>query len=262
MYPMKRSWLRGSIFLVAIFLLVAALRHLRIQAATPLKKTVVVELFTSEGCSSCPPADDLLGHLRQEPNANAAEVIPLGFHVDYWDHQGWRDRFDSPAYTRRQQEYAKSFHLESPYTPQIVVDGAVEFVGNDTERAGRAITAAGAQNPASRVELSSTDGENLDVAISGASSGEVMLVVTEDNLATNVAAGENDGRTLHHSAVVRDFRRIGRIKDRSFAATVPLTIAHDWKRHDLRAVVFVQETGTGKILGAASRPVSSLSRPN
>ena len=107
------------------------------EAGTP-RKAVVVELFTSEGCSSCPPADELLGHLRQDLSAKNIQVIPLGFHVDYWDGLGWKDRFSSAEFTQRQEQYAQALRVDGPYTPEMVVDGAVEFVGNDAGRAQQA----------------------------------------------------------------------------------------------------------------------------
>jgi hypothetical protein len=258
----KKVFLFCSAASLALIILLLIVRHPRTQAATTpaaaAKRSVVVELFTSEGCSSCPPADELLGQLRQEPNANGAEVIPLGFHVDYWDFQGWRDRFDSPAFSQRQQDYAGHLHTEGPYTPQMIVDGAVEFVGSSAGRAKQAIEEAGSQPAAAQIEISASPKRDLAVKTTSATSADVMLAITEDNLETKVGAGENGGRTLHHSAVVRDFRRIGQNKGGVLFANVPLTIANDWKRSDLRVVVFAQDAVSGRILGAASRPLNSL----
>jgi hypothetical protein len=189
-------------------------------------------------------------------------VIPLGFHVDYWDHQGWRDRFDSPAFSRRQEDYARKFHLESPYTPQMIVDGAFQFVGSSADRAKQSIAEAGADTAAARIDLTSPKGGNVAVKITSSNSANVMLAITEDNLATKVAAGENGGRTLHHSAVVRDLRQMGRVKDGAFSAIVPISAQREWKPDDLRVVVFVQDGESGKILGAVSRPFNSLSGTN
>jgi hypothetical protein len=144
----------------------------------------------------------------------------------------------------------------------MVVNGAAEFVGSSADRASQAIRDAGSQPEAARVVLSTTNKGEVAIKVTGASQGDVMLAVTEDNLATKVGAGENGGRTLHHSAVVRDFRRVGQINDGTFAATVPLVIANEWKRKDLRAVVFVQNSASGRILGAASRPLNSLVASN
>src|SRR5713226_4713153 len=119
-----------AILMVAVISICMAVMAKTTDAGLP-RKAVVVELFTSEGCSSCPPADELLSRLRQQTSAQGVEVIPLGFHVDYWNFQGWRDRFSSADYSKRQEQYAQKLHLEGPYTPQMVVDGGTQFVGND-----------------------------------------------------------------------------------------------------------------------------------
>ena len=222
------------------------------------KHPVLVELFTSEGCSSCPPADELLGRLRQSANANGAEVIPLGFHVDYWDSAAWHDRFDSAAYSRRQEDYARKFHIEGPYTPQMVVNGEIEFVGSLAGEARQAIVEAAREGSVADVRLSLAKGDVLSVTIANSQPAEVMLAITEDNLVTNVGGGENGGRTLHHAAVVRELRRLGDVRGSDFSATVPLRLDERWKKTDLRAVVFVQSGSSAKILGAASLPLNSL----
>ena len=218
-------------------------------------RTVVVELFTSEGCSSCPPADELLGHLRQDLSAKNIQIIPLGFHVDYWNSLGWKDRFSSASFSQRQEQYAKSLKVDGPYTPQMVVDGTAEFVGNSAAQAQRAISQAASQPELAAVEISAVNPDKLAIQVKAAGSANaanVMLAITEDNLTTNVGSGENGGRTLHHAAVVRELRQLGQLQNGSFQASVPLKIEKDWKREDLRAVVFVQEGSGGKIQGAAS----------
>lgn len=225
-----------------------------VPAAAAARKAVVVELFTSEGCSSCPPADALLSRLRSESTANNVEVVPLGFHVDYWNHLGWQDRFSSSAYSRRQEDYARRFRIDGPYTPQMVVDGEEEFVGGAERRAAAAIAHAASQPAAAEVQLAWSGPEKLEVHVSapGLNTGDVLLAVTEDNLSTQIAAGENNGRVLRHSAVVRAFKRLGDVKNGVFSAGVPLKFEKDWKRNDLRVVVFVQAPGEGRIEGAAA----------
>ena len=232
----------------------------------PPHKAVVVELFTSEGCSSCPPADELLTHLRQDLSAKNIQVIPLGFHVDYWNSLGWKDRFSSAEFSRRQEEYTQSLRVDGPYTPEMVVDGTVEFVGNDAGHAQRSIREAASQPEVATVKISSGAANELNVQVKApvsAKNAQAVLAITEDNLTTQVGSGENGGRTLHHAAVVRELRQLGRLHEGSFEANVPLKLDKDWKRNDLRAVVFVQEglTGkiaTGKILGAASFTLGSV----
>jgi hypothetical protein len=204
----------------------------------------------------------LLGRLRQAASADGAEVIPLGFHVDYWDSAAWHDRFDSAAYSRRQEDYARKFHIEGPYTPQMVVDGDVEFVGSMAGQARQAIAQAARKDSPADVHLSLAKDAVLNVTVANSQPAEVMLAITEDNLSTNVAGGENGGRTLHHSAVVRELQRLGEISGGRFSTTVPLKLDKSWKRQDLRAAVFVQEVKAGKILGAASLPLSSLAGAN
>ena len=225
------------------------------------RKAVVVELFTSEGCSSCPPADELLTHLRQDLSAKNIQVIPLGFHVDYWNSLGWKDRFSSAEYSQRQEQYTQSLRVDGPYTPEMVVDGAVEFVGNDSGRAQRTIREAASQPEVATVKITSAVADQLAVQVTGPSSAkddQVVLAITEDNLTTQVGSGENGGRTLHHAAVVRELRQLGQMHEGSFQANVPLTLPKDWKRNDLRAVVFVQHGATGKIQGAASLALGSI----
>jgi hypothetical protein len=221
-------------------------------APTPARKGVVVELFTSEGCSSCPPADALLIKLRQEHSNDGVEIIPLGFHVDYWNRLGWRDRFSSADYSQRQEDYVNRMKLDGPYTPQMVVDGDAVFVGNNTGRAHDAIARAAGRSPGAQLEVTPSSGDKLHVKVSSASanSADILLAITEDNLSSSVKSGENSGHLLRHAAVVREFRKIGQTSAGGFDSDVALNPGKDWKRRDLRAVVFVQETPAGKILGA------------
>ena len=219
-------------------------------------KAVLVELFTSEGCSSCPPADALLGTLRQDLAKQGLDVVPLGLHVDYWNSLGWKDRFSSAAFSRRQEEYARALHLDGPYTPQMVVDGTTEFVGNERQRAYAVIVESAAHAAGASIEASLTPPDKLTLKVASASNGAtVMLAITEDNLSTRVGAGENNGRELRHAAVVRQLRPLGTIQNGNFASTVPLALEKEWKRSDLRAVIFVQQGVAGQVLGTASVPL-------
>jgi len=256
---MRRAspWLQGILLLGLIVVLGAFI--LRPAPLPPAqRKAVVVELFTSEGCSSCPPADELLGRMRQHSSMNGAEIIPLGFHVDYWDHQGWRDRFSSHAYTERQEQYAARFRIEGPYTPQMVVDGRTEFVGNNSGRAQEAIAQAASEPPQVEIEFEPLM-DGTTVRIHGTKpdiKGDVMLAITEDNLVSKVQAGENDGHELHHSAAVRELRLLGKLANGSFTGTISSNqrTPPEWKRQDLHYAVFVQSAQSGAILGAASLP--------
>src|SRR5258708_39684535 len=166
--------------------------------ATPSTGPIVVELFTSEGCSSCPPADALLSKLQQSGTIEGADVFILGEHVDYWNHLGWADRFSSAGFSQRQGEYAHRFKLDSSYTPQMVIDGHAELVGNDESGVRRQLTlAAHARKPAN-VKLSWNKHDQLQVEIDGTSegNGQVLLAITEDGLSTQVGRGENGGAAV------------------------------------------------------------------
>lgn len=244
------------IFIVLAAILAAAVLRPKssalASAPAPARKAVVVELFTSEGCSSCPPADALLIKLHEQQSENGVEIIPLGFHVDYWNSLGWQDRFSSAAYSKRQEDYAEKMKLEGPYTPQMVVDGETEFVGNNTGRAHDVIAKAAGRSAGAQLDVTRGGGDKLHVKVTSASENgaDVLLAVTEDNLANSVKSGENSGHVLHHAAVVRDFRKVGQISNGGFESDVTLSIGKDWKRGDLRAVIFVQEKPAGKILAA------------
>ena len=228
----------------------------------PPRKAVVVELFTSEGCSSCPPADELLTHLRQDLAQQGIEVIPLGFHVDYWNSLGWKDRFSSAEFSQRQEQYTESLRVGGPYTPQMVVDGTTELVGNDRPGVHTAITEAAARPAAVDIRLSTPEPGRLDVKVSNnwAVNGVVRMAITEDNLITKVGAGENNGHELHHDAVVRRLRRLADLQRGSFLGGFALHIEKEWKLENLRVVVFVQEGDAGKIFGAASVPLNAQTR--
>ena len=207
-------------------------------AAAPTRAPILVELFTSEGCSSCPPADRLLQQLDPQ-------TIVLSEHVDYWDHLGWRDPYSSHAFTERQETYARLFGIDGPYTPQMVVDGAAQFVGSDAHRAAEEIDKAG-RRPRTDLHLVRTaSGVHVEVA-NAAGAGDVMLALADDSDASQVRAGENKGRNLQHVAVVRSLRKIGSVKrGGSFATDLDLPGSAQ------RVVVFVQESGQARISGAA-----------
>lgn len=255
------------LFLISAAVLVLVISVFSLSPASPdgpaRRKAVVVELFTSESCSSCPPADDLLGRLRGAP-AGGAEVIPLEFHVDYWNHLGWQDRFSSSAFTSRQEMYATRFRLDGPYTPQMVVDGGQEFIGSSSREAREAIARAVVRPEEAEVQLSFSAAGKLSVRVKGlipGAAGEVMLAVTEDNLSTSVGGGENSGHVLHHAAVVRELRtlgQLGQLKDGHFETEAAILPARDWKLNDLRVVVFVQPASRNAMEGAASLPWPSV----
>jgi hypothetical protein len=220
-------------------------------ALVSAESPVLVELFTSEGCSDCPPADILLARLESMQPVPGARVIALSEHVDYWDHQGWRDPFSSPQFTERQQEYSQLLHDHGPYTPQMVVDGAAGFVGSQSKEALYAIGQA-ARAPKSAMRITTGDGK-VAIQVDGVTrAADVLLAVTESNLLSNVARGENAGRKLTHTAVVRSLRVVGKARPgERFTAEVKLAPTRTWKPENLRVVAFLQDRSTRHIVGAA-----------
>src|SRR6266403_1806746 len=255
---------------VILFSLVAALALVRPQAkassGTPetARTPIVVELFTSEGCSSCPPADALLARLDGAQLDGNVQLIALEEHVDYWNDLGWTDPFSSRDWTERQYVYAVALKNRNPYTPQMVVDGTVEFVGNHPPKAREAILKA-ASNAKIPVLLAPGSPKGLGKESFSVKTGklegdtkgdsaEVWLAVTETGLHSAVTRGENAGEDLHHAAVLRSMRKIGEAKadgETSFAGDANVSLQKEWKRENLRAVVFVQEKKSRRILGAA-----------
>ena len=230
------------------------------ESVQPARTPVLVELFTSEGCSSCPPADALLIKLNEVQPIAGVTVIALEEHVDYWDRQGWRDPFSSAEFTARQRRYAEWLHIDSLYTPEMVVDGRSEFLGSDSRRALSELAKAAkiAKIPV-RLTLRerSTDRASLAVGVDAGSSGDVLLAITESGLASDVARRENAGHNLKHSAVVRKLIPIGKLKaGKVFSADPVVKLAQEWKPENLGAVVFVQERASGKVLGAAELGLS------
>ncbi|MEP6922395.1 MAG: DUF1223 domain-containing protein [bacterium] len=231
----------------------------RDTAAVP----VIVELFTSEGCSSCPPADEVLAKLVKTQPVQGAEIIALGEHVDYWNQLGWIDPFSSSQFSNRQSEYADAFGRDGVYTPQMIVDGHDEFAGGNMGKAREAIARA-VQTPKANIELVASPGPNrneVNVSIqvrdvprqSSADAADVLLAVTENNLSSEVPRGENAGRSLRHIAVTRRLMVLGQIKagTNSFEAKPTVNLANDWIKGNIHAVVLVQEHASRRVLGAA-----------
>lgn len=222
-------------------------------AAQSTVSPVIVELFTSEGCSSCPAAERALEFLRREQPVPNAEIITLALHVDYWDRSGWKDEFSSPLFTQRQEFYASRFKLDSAYTPQMVIDGRFEVVGSDTGRATRLIQDA-AKHPKAAIEAKFV-GNELNINIDSIPKHEdatVFVAVVEDEITREISGGENRGRTLKHASVVRELRAIGSVRavESKVTITERIYIKPEWKREPLRAVVFVQENASRKVVGA------------
>ncbi len=217
-------------------------------------RPVVVELFTSQGCSSCPPADALLDELADQPG-----LLALSFHVDYWDYIGWKDPFASPKHTQRQRDYASTLNLRYVYTPQIVVDGREDLVGSHRRAVAKAIEKAAKRKPTVDVTLVAEDGGKVTLSEGPAPSGgaTVYLVMFDDDHDTAVARGENGGRTIHNANVVREFRKLGQWTGE--AVEFPLDVAAARAEGRGGCAVIVQSGKTGPILGAAILDLDSAS---
>lgn len=230
---------------------------------------VIVELFTSEGCSSCPPADALLAKLEEAQPIPGAEIIAIEEHVDYWDSLGWKDPYSSFEWTMRQQQYAEAFGSGSIYTPQMVVDGRAEFVGSRERQAGKEIlqsTRVVKVDVIVAPDKPGTDGtQRFTIRVgklSGASNSDaadVWLGMTESKLQSSVTRGENAGEQLRHTSVLRTLKKIGKAepnKDQAFAGEQRVRLDSTWKRENTRVIVFVQERKSRKILGAGFSAVT------
>jgi hypothetical protein len=237
------------------------------SAASSSRVPVLIELFTSEGCSSCPPADVLLGQLDRFQPVAAAEAIVLSEHVDYWDDIGWKDPYSSRQFSLRQRDYARRFRLDGAYTPQMVVDGNVQLVGSDEREALRVVGNA-AKVAKVPVSLSSPRLEDagtliVQVAVGPALpsakpiSGQVLLALADDSDQSNVRHGENAGRILKHVAVVRTLTQVGVIDGSgTFSKEVSVSTGNA-NLQKLRIVAIVQEAPAGRILGVGSTRLSN-----
>jgi len=271
---MNRTWIVFALISIAAILGVSLSAHNQVgQTQRPMAGTkpmstapvVIVELFTSEGCSSCPPADQLLMKLSEQQSIHGAQVVALEEHVDYWNHLGWRDPFSAAEFSRRQEQYASVFHNDGVYTPQMIVDGQAEFTGSQARKALEAIERS-AGMPKVNVEVSPVAGDagnasafDLRVAKAAGSAGtqklELWLAVTETGLHSDVKAGENSGETLQHAAVVRALQKVADLQGGSaLTKRVTPVVKSEWKRERLSLVAFVVERDSRKIAGGATTP--------
>jgi hypothetical protein len=224
---------------------------------------VLVELFTSQGCSSCPPADRLLAALGGE---DAGRVVPLAFHVDFWNSQGWTDPFSSRDWTFRQVAYERALKLNQPYTPQAVVDGTTEVLGSDGDALRAAIRSA-AERPGARLALAvAPSPSKVEVAVDVTRPEalreeklDLYVAVFETGLSTPVGKGENGGHTLRNDYVVRALDRAGRLsrKDASPSHhTASFRLSKDWNPAHLGVGAFLQDPSTLAVRGSAALPLT------
>jgi hypothetical protein len=240
-------------------------------AAAPSRVPVLAELFTSEGCSSCPAADDLLRRLIEEQPVEGVEVIAISEHVDYWDRLGWKDSFSSNVFTKRQEEYGRALRRNPIYTPQLVVDGRMEVIGSEWPDVRRTLLEAARAPRASVVVTAeaspSTPTATVTVAVrdipgpAHQDAVDVFVAIVENALTTEVLRGENAKRQLHHSAVARSLIKVGSLAKSEtageFSQAVPLE--RDWKLGQLRAIAFLQRKANRQVLGAGTARIREIS---
>jgi hypothetical protein len=251
-----------------LFLGLQLASSLNAQSSKSDDHPILVELFTSEGCSSCPPADAILEKMDTSQPIAGAQLIVLSEHVDYWDHDGWKDPNSSAALTQRQSTYCRALGLSADYTPQFIIDGTVELHADNPQQANQVLKDA---NVAPKVPVHigqvSVDSGNpavlhAQIAADGGSSdhnAEVYVVVALNRVESQVLHGENGGHRLTHVAVVQQLTKIGKLqKGKNFEQNVQLKLKPGTDPKNVRIVALVEETGSGKVLGAAlGKPAES-----
>jgi hypothetical protein len=225
-----------------------AFKGIESKKAVPENGFALVELFTSEGCSSCPPADELVSRIVKE-DANKA-VYVLGYHVDYWNHLGWRDEFSKAEYSQRQRKYALYLHADV-YTPQIVVNGKKQFVGSAEGQLRNAIQAGLQQTGIEPVILSAVHFSNtmlsLQYQTKNTTNHSLLIAFVQKNAQSHVKSGENSGHTLNHVNIVRNLESIS-LKQATGTGNIKLPSGYNQQTWEV--IGFVQNTATGEVLSA------------
>lgn len=234
--------------------------------ATPIglqgQKTVLVELFTSEGCSSCPPADALLRQVNGTQTSEGQLIVGISEHVTYWNSLGWSDPFSSSAYTDRQDAYSRRFHLDGVYTPQMVINGAEQIVGSDRAALLQAVMKEEAQQSRMALRILSVEVSRSGLKVHFSASGELpahgvdlIAVLADDSDRSSVLHGENSGRMLAHVAVARSISRIANMQTAGEGtAQIPIPSSFQASQgHHL--ILFAQTPGNGRVLGTDTKPL-------
>jgi len=248
---------------LAVLSILATTIPVQAQNTAAVKPPVVlVELFTSEGCSSCPPADALLRQIDRTQTASGQFIVGISEHVTYWNSLGWSDPFSASTYTERQNGYGQRFNLDSVYTPQMVVNGSEQFVGSDKASLTRAIQRQPSHPEAITLNIASINRNGNTLAVTFSTSGDVpasgadiIAVLADDLDQSSVARGENSGRTLTHAAVARSLTRVATVRSaREETVSIPIPASFQpSQRHHL--ILFAQAPGYGRVLGADSKPL-------
>lgn len=244
-------------------------------AAVPetARSPVLIELFTSEGCSSCPPVDALVRQLDASQPFSKVQLIVLSEHVDYWNHDGWKDPYSSSLFTQRQEDYVQAFRLDEPYTPQIVLNGTDVLRSYSSQGISAAVEkAAGTATLPVKIGSLSIEDTNPPVVRvrieadgnSAPHTADVYLAVALDHAESQVSAGENNGKRLAHVAILEYLKKIGKVDNgKSFVQECQVKLKKGTDPNNLRVIAFVQEPGPGKVLGVVLRkaPVNGLATP-
>jgi len=248
-------------FIAAILISLVAASSSAQAPTIPRIQPVLVELFTSEGCSDCPPADALLARLDVTQFVPAAHVIVLSEHVTYWDRLGWRDPFSLDSVTARQEKYGRSFGLSDVYTPQMVVDGAEQFVGSDSAALTRGVARA-ASTPKVNLDLENARWKNdvvdFAVRVPVGTKGSLVAVLAQNAAHSQVVRGENAGRTLHHVAVARALKDfgVGSADGRVLQVAINHSSMGEKIEGPLRLIVFLVNPANGHVLAVAEQTLN------
>jgi hypothetical protein len=248
-------------FAIAVLVLASFMNH-KGNVKPDSKGFAVVELFTSEGCSSCPPADELVARIQKEDKDK--QVYILAFHVDYWNRLGWKDVFSSAEYSKRQNEYASWLKLKSVYTPQVVVNGKKEFVGSEEGNLRNAI-AAGLQTPSTSALILNAQKEQGKLTVQYHASGagkntSLFLAIVQKAAQTKVERGENGGHTLSHVQIVRKIQSLP--LSASGNGNTIIALPDGFSTQGWEVIGFLQNKTNGVILAAAKSDVSTTVNAN
>ena len=247
----------APIVLIIVILAFISKKDQQINLNPSDQSFALIELFTSEGCSSCPPADEVVAEIQKEYADK--NVLVLGYHVDYWDRLGWKDPFSSHEFTERQSYYARLFNLESIYTPQVVVNGEKEFVGSDKSKLINTVDEALKEETVSSINLKANQNASgkIKVAYSikeSISKHEQLVLLLVQKMATNkIMHGENEGRILHHINIVRDFSVLSVTSNEEIKT---FSIPAGLKNEDVFVAAFIQNKKTGKIISVQSSQIN------
>lgn len=255
----QSKWIGAVVAAMTALTLAAALQA---QEVAPDQRAVLVELFTSEGCSSCPPADALLKLVNGSRTNAGALIVGISEHVTYWNQLGWSDPYSSSEYTERQNAYSRRFQLDGPYTPQMVINGAEQIVGSDRAALAQAVEKEEEQKPRMSLRILSLSVAGDKVTVKFSAAGDVpakgvdlIAVLADDSAKSNVLHGENSGRLLAHVAVARSLSRVGKVQaagERTVQIQIPSSFQASQGHH---LILFAQTPGNGRVLGTDTKPL-------